>query len=77
MTTVNDLTKSQVRLLDLIKGAGDEGLQSSKKELASSLSCSTKTVGTAISRLRKEGFIEVTPKFLENGGQIANIYKIK
>lgn len=52
------------------------GLSATKRDLAELLSCDVSSVDGAIKKLRREGRIESIPRFDENGGQLANVYRI-
>jgi len=73
------LTPAQTRILGVIaeKTVTDGGAMYSKKELADAARCDVKTVDRAITRLRREGYVEVIERFSETGCQLANCYRIK
>lgn len=72
------LTPSQQRALGYIAAqtAVAGGVRCTKREMAEMLGCDVKTVDRAIAHLRREGLIEVEPRYHENGGQLANTYRI-
>lgn len=72
------LTPSQQRILGYIAAqtAIAGGAQCTKRGMSEMLGCDVKTVDRAIAHLRREGVIEVEPCYLENGGQLANTYRI-
>lgn len=72
------LTPAQERVLGYIgvQTALHGQVAVSKSELAKLQNCSTKTIDRAIARLRQEGLIEVEERYLENGGQSVNIYRL-
>lgn len=73
-----NLTPTQERLLGYIavKSSTDGSFSCSKSELSSRLHCSPKTIDRALHRLRQEGIIVVEENYLENGGQMANTYRL-
>ena len=72
------LTPSQERVLAYIavQTATVGQARITKEALAKAQHCSVKTVDRAIARLKSEGLIEVVEQHLENGGQIANAYRL-
>ena len=72
------LTPTQERLLGYIAEQTRESgaACSTKRELAGMLSCNVKTIDRAVSRLRREGYIVTEAAFEENGGQLANYYRV-
>lgn len=72
------LTPSQERVLTYIavQTATVGQARISKEALAKLQHCSVKTVDRAIARLKSEGLIEVVERHLDNGGQIANAYRL-
>lgn len=73
-----NLTPTQERLLGYIavKSSTDGSFSCSKSELSNRLHCSAKTIDRALQRLRQEGIIIVEENYLENGGQMANTYRL-
>lgn len=49
----------------------------SKAQLADNVECSLKTVDRAMKRLKNEGYIEVKFHYAEDGGSMANSYRLK
>lgn len=66
------------RVLALVvrESALSGGLSATKRDIASALGCDISSVDAAIKRLRRDGTIESVPRFDENGGQLANVYRI-
>lgn len=71
---VAELSPSQLRVLGAIAAVGGRLL--TKDELAGIAQCSKKTVDRAITRLSREGIIEVRARYDDNGSQLANEYLI-
>lgn len=73
-----NLTPTQERLLGYIavKSSSHGDFTCSKSELSNRLHCSAKTIDRALQRLRQEGIIVVEEHYLENGGQMANSYRL-
>lgn len=72
------LTPSQQRILGYIAAqtAIEGSAQCTKRDLADMFNCDVKTVDRAISHLRREGVIEVVPRYRDNGAQLGNAYRI-
>lgn len=51
------------------------GVSFNKADLAKRMDCYERTLGRAITRLRRDGLITVTPVFSENGAQMGNRYR--
>lgn len=72
------LTPTQRLILAYLKENADEQgwTTASKVELAEGVECSLKTVDRAVQRLRQEGIIEVMTRVDEEGGSLANSYRV-
>lgn len=72
------LSPVQERLLGFIVSQCAEtgSVRLSKNQLAKHLDCCVRTADNAVRGLRDAGFIQVTPLFDENGGQICNEYRM-
>lgn len=72
------LSPTQERLLGFIVSqcAGTGSVRLTKGQLAKHMDCCVRTADHAVRGLRDAGFIEVTPLFDENGGQICNEYRM-
>lgn len=68
------LTKTAVAILAYI--ARHEGEVVTKADIAAELGRHVKTVDRLISGLRAEGLIIAEPRYVENGGQIGNVYRL-
>lgn len=68
------LTGAQVRVLGIIAAAGGGLL--TKDQLAELAQCSRKTVDRAVSRLTRDGLLQVRPRYAADGAQLANEYLI-
>ena len=68
------LTGTERRLLLLI--ARLDGAPCSKARMAECVGRCAHTVDRAIRRLREMGAIESIPAYAENGGQVANSYRV-
>ena len=75
---VSTMTALQKRLLDYLaeQTALNGGIACTKKELASELKCNVKAIDRGITRLKNLELIEVVPQYLDNGGQLANVYRV-
>lgn len=71
------LTPAQQRILGYIAAqtAVGGGACCTKRGIAEMLNYDVKTVDRAISLLRRKNMIEVEMRFLENGGQLPNLYR--
>ncbi len=69
------LTPTERRILAFV--IEHEGERCSKALIAERLGRNQKTVDRLIARLRKEGYLEVEPVWGENGGQLANSYRLR
>lgn len=72
------LTPSQIRIFSHLQECADaDGLVVlSKATLAEQMDCSLKTIDRAVRFFRKEGLIEVVPRYGEDGGNLANAYRV-
>lgn len=72
------LTPAQQRVFQLIalQNTLAGSVRITKREMAEELGCSQKTIDRAVARLKEEHLIEVEPVYLENGGQVANTYRL-
>lgn len=72
------LTPSQQRVFQLIalQATLAGSARITKREMAEELGCSQKTIDRAVARLKEERLIEVESAYLENGGQVANTYRL-
>lgn len=68
------LSAAQIRVLGIIAAAG--GALLTKDELADMAQCSKKTVDRAITRLTRDGLVQVCAHFASDGAQLANEYRI-
>lgn len=68
------LTPTERRIIAYV--AGHEGQRCSKAQIAQELGRNVKTVDRLVSRLRAEGLLVSEPCWGENGGQLANTYRL-
>ena len=71
---VRRLTPTERRIIAYV--AEREGRPCSKAEIATALGRNRKTVDRLVSRLRTEGMLVSEPSWGENGGQLANTYRL-
>ena len=78
MSSEIKLSPTQKRMLRYFRThAGADSLTvATKKEMASALHVTERTIERGVMRMRQEGIIEVVPRHAENGGQLANGYRI-
>ena len=71
------LTPSEEKLLALV-AAHDAtgGIAASRRELSERLGCCLSTIDNALRSLRKKGLIRSKAIRSENGGQMANLYRL-
>ena len=68
------LTKTERQILRYV--AEHEGESCTKGELAASLGRNKKTVDRLVSKLKADGMLVVDYVWGENGGQLANVYRL-
>ncbi|OUO33967.1 Rrf2 family transcriptional regulator [Olsenella sp. An293] len=68
------LSKTAVGILAYV--GRNEGEPRSKAQIAEALGRNVKTVDRLIARLRDEGLLVVDQRWAENGGQLANTYRL-
>lgn len=68
------LTKTEIAILAYVGEHEGEGC--SKSAIAESLGRNVKTIDRLVSALRTDGLLVVEPRWAENGGQLANCYRL-
>lgn len=68
------LTKTERQILRYV--ADHEGESCTKGELATALGRNKKTVDRLVSKLKADGMLAVDYAWDENGGQLANVYRL-
>lgn len=68
------LTPTERRIIAYV--AEHEGQCCAKAQIAQALGRNRKTVDSLVSRLRSEGLLVSEPRWGDNGGQLANTYRL-
>lgn len=67
-------TRTELQILRFVKR--HDGMAYTKAEIAQALGRNEKTVDRLMSGLRSDGLIVSEPRFAQNGGQLANAYRL-
>ncbi len=68
------LTKTERAILAYV--GERQGSPCSKAQIATALGRNQKTIDRLVSALRADGLLLVSPQWAENGGQLANCYRL-
>ena len=68
------LTKTESAILSYLEERGDEPC--SKAQIAKALGRNVKTIDRLVSGMRVDGLLTVEHRWADNGGQLANVYRL-